>query len=420
MFDGPVTAFPAREPLTRLADGTVKQVNPFTGTQVWTVPGRAHRPLVPPAERPARPLDPADAGRHCAFCEHRYLETPPERERLVRDGAGWRRLTGVTPDGLFDTTADFRLVPNLFEIVSYDFWRANHGYRLNRDARRRLAAYLRSPAGHDHLAAVLRARFDVVREADVPVLGERYFAAFHDVVIARRHFVDGATSDDAHASSADLTPDEHEQYVALTVRAMRGLYDTNPHARLVAAFQNWLRPAGASFDHLHKQLVAIDDYGTDLQVQLTRLEVEPDLYQRWGPGYAAEQGLLIARNEHAVAAAGVGHRFPAVEVWSTMPGRPWELSDRALRDFSDLLHAVHAATGPDVPTNEEWHHQPPGVAFDSPLRAILKWRVSTLAGFEGGTRIYLNTIDPWTMRQRMQDRLRDLVPAGGLGDVRLV
>ena len=138
---------------------------------------------------------------------------------------------------------------------------------------------------------MLRARFDVVREADVPVLGERYFAAFHDVVIARRHFVDGATSDDAHASSADLTPDEHEQYVALTVRAMRGLYDTNPHARLVAAFQNWLRPAGASFDHLHKQLVAIDDYGTDLQVQLARLEVEPDLYQRWGPGYAAEQGL---------------------------------------------------------------------------------------------------------------------------------
>ena len=32
--------------LTRMRDGTVKQVNAFTGTQVWTVPGRGDRPLV--------------------------------------------------------------------------------------------------------------------------------------------------------------------------------------------------------------------------------------------------------------------------------------------------------------------------------------------------------------------------------------
>ena len=65
------------EPLTRLPDGTVKQRNPFTGTEVWTVPGRGHRPLG--LVRPApQPLDPAQHGRHCAFCEHRLLETPPE------------------------------------------------------------------------------------------------------------------------------------------------------------------------------------------------------------------------------------------------------------------------------------------------------------------------------------------------------
>ena len=64
------------EPLTRLPDGTVKQRNPFTGTEVWTVPGRGHRPLG--LVRPApQPLDPAQHGRHCAFCEHRMLETPP-------------------------------------------------------------------------------------------------------------------------------------------------------------------------------------------------------------------------------------------------------------------------------------------------------------------------------------------------------
>ena len=32
--------------LQKMPDGTVKQVNPFTGTQVWTVPGRGKRPTV--------------------------------------------------------------------------------------------------------------------------------------------------------------------------------------------------------------------------------------------------------------------------------------------------------------------------------------------------------------------------------------
>lgn len=417
-MDGHVTADPSPPPLTRLPDGTVKQVNPFTGTQVWTVPGRAHRPWNPPVGGPPLPLRAEDRGRYCAFCEGRYLETPPERERVVRRPDGWHWLRGVPAGLLSDTVADFRLIPNLFEIVSYDYWRANHGYRLDPAARRRLAAYLRTSRGRDHLLEVLRARFGVVREEEVPALAERYFAGCHDVVVARRHFTDAATHDDERASSGSLTPDEHEQYVALTVRAMRGLYAANPHALLVAVFQNWLRPAGASFDHLHKQLVAVDEYGTDLQVQLTRLETEPELYERWGPRYAAEQGLVIARNEHAIAAAGVGHRYPAVEVWCTVPGRPWELSTRVVRDFSDLLHAVHAATGPEVPTNEEWHHQPPTSDLDSPLRAVLKWRVSTLAGFEGGTRIYLNTIDPWTVQERLTTRLRELAPTGVLGEVR--
>ena len=148
VLDGGVTArLPGTPvPLTRLADGTIKQVNPFTGTQVWTVPGRANRPLVSPDREP-QPLLAQDRGRHCAFCEGRYLETPPERERLVRKDDGWARIEAVPAGEVFDTVADFRLVPNLFEIVSYDYWRANHGYEIGEQARRRLAAYLRSTAG---------------------------------------------------------------------------------------------------------------------------------------------------------------------------------------------------------------------------------------------------------------------------------
>ena len=63
--------------------------------------------------------------------------------------------------------------------------------------------------------------------------------------------------------------------------------------------------------------------------------------------------------------------------------------------------AVHAATGSGVPTNEEWHYRPPEVQGRIPLRAVVKWRINTLAGFEGGTKIHINTIDPWTLRDRV-------------------
>ena len=69
--------------LRRLCDGTVKQLSPFTGTEVWTVPGRANRPLrLPQVE--VRPLTPHMHTHTCAFCSGRYLETPPEYARIVR------------------------------------------------------------------------------------------------------------------------------------------------------------------------------------------------------------------------------------------------------------------------------------------------------------------------------------------------
>ena len=70
------------EYLSTMADGTVKQVGPLTGTEVWTVPGRGNRPLG--LKRPEPNLiDETTRGAHCAFCEQRYLETPPEKARVV-------------------------------------------------------------------------------------------------------------------------------------------------------------------------------------------------------------------------------------------------------------------------------------------------------------------------------------------------
>ena len=412
------------EPLLRLPDGTVKQVNPLSGTQVWTVPGRADRPL-PSLAGGDQPLDPAARGRHCAFCELRYLDTTPEKARLVRDGHAWHTLTGLTAEELDDTVAEFRLIANLFEIVSVDYWRLNHGLEVSELARARHADYVRTPGGRAHLnhLRTLRSRADdpayaagspkAAARAERVELG--FFGGFHDVVVARRHYVDGATREDQLASAGTLDWAEHREYIDFTVGAMQWMFEMNPLIRNVATFQNWLRPAGASFDHLHKQVVGLDALGQRREEEIARLAHDPDLFQRAILDPVAEHRLQVAENDHAVAFVGIGHLYPAIEVWAKRAeALPWELTPDELDGWADILHAVHVATGPAVPTNEEWHYRPPEVSGRIPLRAVVKWRINTPAGFEGGTKIHINTIDPWTLRDRVVAALDGAAAAGAL------
>jgi galactose-1-phosphate uridylyltransferase len=416
----------AEDPLQRLADGTVKQVSPLTGTTVWTVPGRAHRPLPgAPAER--HPVDPTRADRLCAFCSGRYRETPPEKSRLVLDPEP-RVIEHVPASQLDATVAEVRRIPNLFEILSVDYWRANHGFVVPGAVRERAEAYLADPAGAEHVRGVLRSRaLAAGRDPDLasPTPEDHQaaidlFAGSHDVVVARRHLVDGAAFDDELAGSGTLTPDEHHRFVSMTVDAIRDLYETRPAAMYVAAFQNWLRPAGASFDHLHKQVVAIDEHGPQVENERLRLRDEPGLYQSQVIDVAVEHGLVVASNEHAVAIAGVGHRYPAFEVYSTAREQlPWEHDEAQVRGVSDLLHGLHAVGGVHTPSNEEWHHRPPNLTEPMPWRVVLKWRVSTLAGFEGDTKVYVNTIDPFTLRDRAVATLHEMRAAGLVADMRI-
>lgn len=410
-------------PLVRLADGTVLQVGPLTGTQVWTIPGRSHRPLTPSALA-SNPVGPDEHDRQCAFCADRYLETTPEKSRLVADGHGGfrvdeRRLASQ----LFDDVAEVRRFANLFEIVSASSWRTNHGFTPPPDITQWAERYLADPAGTEHIKGLLDYRADQGGPV-APAPGDSggllaatvdLLAGSHDVVVARRHLIDGATMTDQLASAGTMTPDEHSRLIDFTVSSLAELYRSQPAARYVSVFQNWLRGAGASVDHLHKQLVGIDSYGPQIQREATALREEPWLYQTNVLDLAVRERLVVAANEHAVAIAGVGHRYPSLEVYSTATAQlPWEHSPAARRGFSDVLHALHAATGQGVPTNEEWHHRPPDLAAPMPWRVVLKWRVHVPAGFEGGTKIYVNTIDPWTVRERVVTELLALRETGAI------
>ena len=407
----------AREPeyLTQLADGTVKQLNPFTGTEVWTVPGRGNRPLGVAHPDP-KPLDPAQAGAHCSFCEKRYAETPPEKSRVIATEHGHETRYGVGAAQMFDTVAEFRRVPNLFEILSYEYWHANYGYTLPVRVAQRRGEYLRSPAGRAHVLAVIETKLRASGMApdDIAAMSEEakieaasgFFGGGHDLIIARDHYVPGATNDAQLASAGTLTPAQHRVFIDATLEGVQGLYDLNRYARYVTVFQNWLKPAGASFDHLHKQLVAIDERGVQNEATLAKLRVNPNLFNEVAANYASYRNLVIAENDHALAFAGFGHRYPTIEIYSMSEHSfPWEHTEQERHAMSDMIHAMHAATGADVPSNEEWHYRPLDVEAPMPWRVMLKWRVSTLAGFEGATKIYLNTIAPETLRDRVVDRL---------------
>ncbi|MCQ9370291.1 DUF4921 family protein [Corynebacterium sp. 35RC1] len=393
--------------LQKMPDGTVKQLNPFSGTQAWTVTGRGNRPLGLPVVDP-KPLDPQDHVAYCAFCQDRMLETPPEKARMV----GGQIVTGVMAEDLGATQADFRRVANLFEIVTYEYWQANYGYHMPEELERWFARYVGTSQGLEHvLRSVGTKRKASGRGADAPqseLLAQAapFFGGGHDLIIGRRHFIDGATDDSQLAGSGTLHPDEHAELIAFTVASTKALYAQNRYAPYVAVFQNWLKPAGASFDHLHKQLVAIDERGRSLEDEIAKLRQNPNMYNEWAVDYAASQNLIIAENEHAILFAGFGHRYPTLEVYSkSATSEPWLQSPEEVRAMSDLIHAAHAAAGPDVPCNEEWHHKPADLDMPMPWRVMIKWRVSNLAGFEGGTKIHVNTLSPWDVRDRVVDTM---------------
>lgn len=434
--------------IIRMADGTIKQFNPFSGTEVWTVPGRAHRPFEHDG-RKARTI--TDLDNTCTFCAGRIRETPPEKARVVKDSRknsakgkakntakksaksgskdGYTILEGGGVD-MLASEWEFRRIPNLFEIISYDYWKQNYGFEMDRESHARMEAYIADPAGKAHLLEVVEMKLAICGEtADTNTKNERallrlaepFFGGGHDVIIARRHYIDGAKRTDQLASAGTLTPEEHSWYMTLTIDAMRDLYERNRYARYVQVFQNWLKASGASFDHLHKQLVAIDERSVGTRNEIPLLRANPNIYNEYVANYAVGHNLVVAENDHAIALAGFGHRYPTLEVWSrSRATQPWEHSAKEQRAMSDLVHAMHAVTGTDVPTNEEWYSAPIDLDVPMPWRILLKWRISTLAGFEGGSKIYVNTISPYTLHDTVTERLLELRAEGRIaGDIRI-
>lgn len=406
--------------LQKMPDGTVKQVNPFTGTQVWTVPGRGKRPTVNKKEECAKPVNFSDVEDFCSFCPSNYLKTPPEKSRLVKNADGtFSVLENLKVSQLFETTAEFRRIPNLFEIISYEYWEKNYAYVISDKANAHREAYIAEPEGREHVLNIVQAKLkmsglsreeiDSISSGRKLKMANSFFAGGHELIIGKRHFIEGASSENAKASSGSMTPEMHYQYINFTIAALKDIYLNNRYVRYVTVFQNWLNPAGASFDHLHKQLVAIDGISASNEAEFKMSRENPNVYNDFAVNYAGYQNLIFAENDYAVAFADFGHRYPTLAIYSKAEkNQPWNQTPEQIKGMSDLVHACHAAMGSEIPCNEEWYYRPPAVDVAVPWHILIKWRISNPAGFEAVTKIFVNTVDPWTLRDRIVNRLFEL------------
>ena len=406
--------------LQKMPDGTVKQVNPFTGTQVWTVPGRGKRPTVNKKEECSKPLNFSDVEDFCSFCPSNYLKTPPEKSRLVKNADGtFSVLEHLKVSQLFETTAEFRRIPNLFEIISYEYWEKNYAYVISDKDNAHREAYIAEPEGREHVMEIIEAKLkmsglsreeiDSISSGRKLKMANSFFAGGHELIIGKRHFVEGADSENAKASSGSMTPEMHYQYINFTIAALKDIYLNNRYARYVTVFQNWLNQAGASFDHLHKQLVAIDGISASNEAEFKMSRENPNVYNDFAVNYAGYQNLIFAENDYAVAFADFGHRYPTLAIYSKAEkNQPWNQTPEQIKGMSDLVHACHAAMGSEIPCNEEWYYRPPAVDVAVPWHILIKWRISNPAGFEAVTKIFVNTVDPWTLRDRIVNRLFEL------------
>lgn len=411
-----------------MPDGTVKQINPFTGNEVWAVPGRASKPSQNghALGDPPKPLADIDREAYCSFCEKRYFEVPPEKSRWVREGDQWREISALQPENYFDTVAEFRRLPNLFEIITLDYWKKNYGYHPPLAELERMERYVASEIGMQHLrdiieyktsfARTMSGRVATLTDDDVLKQSESFFSGCHELIVGRNHFTSQGQTDHDLLSSGMLTSEEHFYYVSLAVESLRQILARNRYVRYVSVFQNWLQAAGASYDHLHKQLVGLDEWGASISRQVKMLKDDPNVFNEYGANFAAMYNLVFAENDHALAFVGIGHRFPTIEIFSkSNHARPHEHTAEELRGVSDLIHACHAATGPEISCNEEWYYSPVDSVVKMPWHVLIKWRINVTAGFEGGTSIFINPMTPVEVRDRIVPKLYALRDAGHVG-----
>jgi galactose-1-phosphate uridylyltransferase len=166
--------------------------------------------------------------------------------------------------------------------------------------------------------------------------------------------------------------------------------------------------------------VGLDEWGTSIQAEVDIARENPNIYNESIVNFSAYHNLVFAENNYAIALSEIGHRYPTLAIYSkSKQNRPDEHTAEELRGVSDLVHACHAAMGSQIPCNEEWYYPPRDAVDVMPWHILIKWRTVNPAGFEGGTKIFINPVSPTQLRDQVVPRLYELREKGKIQNIRI-
>ena len=345
------------------------RVDQLTGQRVVLAPGRAERPdafVREPAETRTSPED-------CPFCEGHEDSTPPE-VYAVRPGGGEPDSPGWT----------VRVVPNLYPVVAdadddetpaATTGAADSGFASAADP-------LRAPtrAGEPDLFAASPAR------------------GAHEVIVSAPEHV---------PSLAELTPERF----AGAVEAWRERIRAHAEASYCHLIVNEGPDAGASLEHTHAQLYALDFVPTAVARERERFAA---YHERTAGGHllenvAAEEvrrgERLVAIDDDALLVAPWASRSP-FEL-RVIPRRPapsfehdGEVGTAMIRTALEALAEVLGS-----PRLNLWVRTAPRGAEDFNWHVDIVPRLTVRAGFEMGTGVEINIYPP----ERAADDLRRVI-----------
>ncbi|MCD6384259.1 DUF4921 family protein [Candidatus Sumerlaeota bacterium] len=408
-------------------DGTIKQINPITGDRVWYVPERWSR--VQRDTKPSgSPVVKKEVEDYCDFCRANYFSTTPEKVRVLNADHNYQRLYELPAEQYYDSEPLFRRFANLFEIIRMSFWQKNYSCSISPKRNQWKEKYLQTPEGRRHIENLLHWRLERLGLSQAEIeqkiktefntLTDPMFGGWHDLIVVAPHLRKDAEFEDDVFYQGDLSVEDHYQYIKFTAESVEDIMHDNGETSFVVVFQNWLKEAGASRDHLHRQLLAIDEWGPILEKEATQVARNKNFFPELTQAMGQELGLVVAENKYAICLVEIGQRFPTAVVYSkSAASRPFEHSEEELLGISNLIYGCHRALGNKSASNEEWIYQPLDCPVPLPFQVRIKWRAQPTAGFEGATEIFINPINPFEFRDRLVQTFQQLKAQGIITDI---
>lgn len=195
----------------------------------------------------------------------------------------------------------------------------------------------------------------------------------------------------------DLDALEIEQMLKLFQERVKAL-QTLPYVEYVVVFHNQGRDAGASLQHCHSQIIAINHIPQELKEYLKAFKEQKKKKKHCPICEIIKQEKkserFIAENKNAIAIAPFASRFnfEAAIFPKTHKKSFVELKTAELKDFAFLLHKILVKLKElYAPLNINFIYSP---KEDFHFFVVVEPRLATWAGFEFGSGIIINIMPP--------------------------